>query len=152
MLRFNDLKSITALLIATACLFLSDCGGEKEKTPSQKVLQCGQCGMKCEGSQTLFVLKLTDGTEKPACSLNCVSLLRANLKAKVTSILTADFLSGKMVDAKRAHFLKGSDVTPKVSMPPFFLAFSSRGDAVAFQREHGGQILSFDEALKSLSE
>jgi copper chaperone NosL len=110
--------------------------------------ECAVCGMYIDlYEKTAHVLYFDDGSSKTVCSLSCAAKLINENKGRIEKILVADFLTGKLVDAKGASYLEGSDV-PGVMSYTSRIAFQSRTDAKAFQKKHGGSIISFDKALK----
>jgi nitrous oxide reductase accessory protein NosL len=87
---------------------------------------------------------------------------------KVASAHATDYATGKTIAAAQAFYVEGSDVhhcDPQRVMrnevgdlymmdwhrcEPGLVAFGSREAAAAFQTQHGGRILSFDEAKETV--
>jgi copper chaperone NosL len=110
--------------------------------------ECAVCGMYIDlYEKTAHVLYFDDGSSKTVCSLACAAKLINENKGRIRKVLAADFPTGKLVDAKGAFYLEGSDV-PGVMSYTSRIAFRSEVDAKVFQKKHGGSIISFDEALK----
>ncbi len=82
-----------------------------------------------------------------ACCPHCGILLAVDT-VQPTSILAKDFIYGRMVNAWTAYYLLNSSIT--LCCQPSYLCFSSRDDALNFQKGFGGQIATFDEARTQL--
>ena len=65
--------------------------------------------------------------------------------------MVADYLTKELIEADSAAYLEGSDI-PGVMSYVSRIAFKTKADALAFQKKHGGSIITFQEALKHQSE
>ena len=110
--------------------------------------RCSLCGMDMDESETAYYVKMEKPRTYPLCSLQCVSMLLLNAKEKVVSIRTLDYFTSRLMDAQTAHFLYESRIIPKRSMRPYILSFSSKDEAVEFQKKYGGRLLDFDGAME----
>lgn len=124
-----------------------------------------QSGMKCEvcnmnvmkGGKGNFVIELKDGSTKTTDSPDCGMLLRGNLSDNIKSAKVTDYNTKELIDADSAYYVKGADITTKKDklekglMPNSMVAFSTKEKAEAFQKEHGGEVLNYEAAVKSLS-
>jgi len=59
-----------------------------------------------------------------------------------------DAKTQKIINAKKAYYVIDSDVKGTMSRRSK-LAFASKRDAEAFIKEHGGKIITFQQALKA---
>ena len=66
-----------------------------------------------------------------------------------TSIQVVDWASRQRINASTATYVIGSDVVP--DMIPNIIAFRTKEDAEQFIGEHGGGLMSFTQALLSIS-
>ena len=114
---------------------------------AQASQRCSLCGMDVDESETAYYVKMEKGRMYPLCSLQCVYMLLLNAKEKAVSIRTEDYSTSRLMDAPTAHFLYESRLIPKGSMMPYLLAFSSRDQAIEFQKKYGGRLLDFDSAM-----
>lgn len=99
----------------------------------------------CNGpinERTLFVFQLQDGSQRKACCPHCGLMGIGQLD--VVAALSADFLYGRMVNARQAVFLVESSVN--LCCAPSVLCFTSREEALNFQKGFGGQLCALDEA------
>lgn len=62
-------------------------------------------------------------------------------------ILVGDYTTKRLIDAERAVWVIGGKKTGVMSIKGKW-AFENKEDALSFIRENGGQISSFDEAMK----
>ncbi len=113
---------------------------------------CRVCGMYIDQYQaTATRLTTQDGGTLASCGVACMIRLvndRGGPSA-FASILVRGWQSGKTVAAQDALYVIGSDLVP--DMLPSIIAFASRPAAEAFAAEHGGAVLTFTQALMSIS-
>ncbi len=108
---------------------------------------CRVCGMWIDQyMHTRHVLTAADGTQVSFCSFACAARYLNKEKVDAAGLQAADFLTTDLVSAKDAFYLVGSDAPPVMSYISI-IAFASREEAENFQKSHGGQIMTFDEAL-----
>jgi len=133
--------SMTLLIVLCSAFFLFSYAAEREG--------CVVCGMYLDLYEiTRYELRFKDGTSQSTCSLACAAGLIRDNRKKIKTIRVADFLTGKLIDADKALILEGSDI-PGVMSYTSRVAFPSREAALSMQKEHGGKIITFDEALEN---
>jgi len=113
---------------------------------------CHLCGMYIDQYQhTAVLLKDKNGGETSTCGV--VDMLRfvedSGGPDAFSSIQVVDWNSEQRIDASSATYVIGSDLIP--DMIPNIIAFSTKEDAEQFINEHGGALLSFTQALLSIS-
>ncbi|MDD2853495.1 MAG: nitrous oxide reductase accessory protein NosL [Desulfuromonadaceae bacterium] len=111
---------------------------------------CKHCGMdrKAFGYSRMLV-EYKDGTQVGTCSLQCiVAELENNKGGEVASIKVADRGTQQLLDAKKAIWVIGGKKRG-VMTPIAKWAFATREAAEKFVTEFGGNIATFDEALRS---
>ena len=110
--------------------------------------ECSLCGMYLDQyKSTVHVIVFKDGTREETCSLACAAKVYAKEKARIKTVLAADFLTGGIMDAEHAVYLEGSDI-PGVMSYTSRIAFRTKDDAKTFQKKHGGKIVTFQAALQ----
>jgi nitrous oxide reductase accessory protein NosL len=133
----------TASFILLFCFIFFQClaqAGERR--------ECTLCGMYLDQyKSTVHVIVFKDGTRQETCSLACAAKIYAKEKARIKTILAADFLTSAIIDAEHAVYLEGSDI-PGVMSYISRIAFRTRADAETFQKKHGGKIVTFNVALQ----
>jgi len=133
----------TASLFIAALLFI----GNSTHLRAAEREECAICGMYLDSyARTRLEISFVDGTTRLTCGLACASEVINLNRSRIKGVRVADFLTGKLFDADKAYFLEGSDV-PGVMTYTSRLAFSSKAQALTFQKEHGGRIITFDQAL-----
>jgi len=119
-----------------------------------KYPKCPYCGMdRREFHHRRHLIHYSDDLVDGTCSLHCAAVsLAINLDRVPKAIYAPDFAAQAepkpLVNVDQATYLIGSDikgVMTKVSK----VAFAERAAAEAAQKRHGGQLGSFDDALRA---
>jgi copper chaperone NosL len=114
---------------------------------------CVNCGMdrKAFGFSRML-LQYEDGSAQGVCSLHCaVVTLDANPGRKVKALLVADRDSRTLINAEQANWVIGGRRRGVMTQQPKW-AFQSKDKAEAFIKEHGGQLVTWAEALAAARE
>lgn len=133
--------SFILLVISLMLLALSASGATNHRK------ECAICGMwidQYEHTHHLVVLK--DGKTEYFCSFACASKYIRDNRDLIRTIRVADFITKSLIDSNDAYYVEGSNI-PGVMSSISLVAFATRDRAVAFQAEHGGEIITFNEAL-----
>jgi len=116
--------------------------------PAHAAERCDNCKMKvADDSGYQVQVKFKDGTSKLECSIFCASMEKERAPGKVESLVVRDFLTGETLDAIDAVWVAGSDAK-KMMSDESRIAFKDRAEAEKYISEHGGRVLTFDEAYK----
>jgi hypothetical protein len=118
--------------------------------------------------ETAFRLDTASG-EIHACCPACAIHYMLQEGPKVRDTWATDFVSGRMIPASSAYYDDGGDMQyctrdkPPVEREPdgvrmrvydrclpTLVAFSTREEADTYRRQHGGRVLSYDEAVANL--
>ena len=129
------------LSLGTVCL-----AAEKVEAPAD----CKHCGMnRTSFDQSRMVIIYADGSSAGTCSLNCVVTdMKESQGKKIKSFQVADYNTRELMDAKKATWVMGGKISG-VMTPVAKWAFATKQAAEAFIKENGGNLASFDEALKA---
>ncbi len=114
---------------------------------------CSYCGMdrKAYGFSRMLI-QYSDGTEVGVCSLHCAVVeLDSSPGRKTKAIFVADRDSRLLIDAEQAFWVMGGAKRGVMTSRPKW-AFSTRTAAEAFLRDHGGAIITWNEALTAARE
>jgi DeoR family transcriptional regulator, copper-sensing transcriptional repressor len=122
-------------------------GGAILIAPSSHADQCPVCHTDA-AARTQMVLHLTDERHQVTCCPHCGLLALATLGEQVVSAMVADFLFGRMVNARRARYLLAPEL--RLCCTPTVLAFERDQDARRFQAGFGGEILTMEAAVRAL--
>jgi nitrous oxide reductase accessory protein NosL len=108
---------------------------------------CPLCGMNLKMyHQTSNRLTFSDGTKVQTCSIFCAAQFYEKRPTEIDRWEVVDYEAKKWINAKKAHWLIGSDI-PGVMTAVSKIAFSSLEDTQKFLKSHGGTIGTFDDAL-----
>ena len=117
------------------------------KTDSSKSF-CNVCGMHLtKFYKTSHVSTFKNDNKEQYCSLHCQAKIHNHHEEKIKKIEVVDTISLKLIDAKSAYYVVGSSKKGTMSAISKY-AFLKKDEAQAFQKEFGGEIHSFDEALE----
>jgi nitrous oxide reductase accessory protein NosL len=94
-----------------------------------------------------MLIKYADGSSTGTCSIYCIATdMKAAKGKQVKSIQVADYISKKLIDARKAAWVIGGDKSG-VMTPIAKWAFADKKTAKGFVAEHGGKLANFDEVL-----
>ncbi|MBN1839327.1 MAG: nitrous oxide reductase accessory protein NosL [Campylobacterales bacterium] len=110
-------------------------------------LYCPICGMNLKQYyKTSHGAILSDGTAKQYCSIRCLAADWEAIESRLVKVVVTDVVSEKLIDAKEAFYVIGSKVPGTMSQVSK-LAFAKEADALAFIKEHGGELGRFENAF-----
>lgn len=110
---------------------------------------CSMCGMLIKHFyKTSHIATLNDGSKSQYCSMACMSHDMSHRHYKKSSVRVVDAHTEHYIVALDAFYVMDSDVKGTMSRRSK-IAFKSKKDAITFQREHGGQIVDFNTAVKA---
>jgi len=108
---------------------------------------CPLCGMNLKMyHQTSNRLTFSYKSDVQTCSIFCAAQIYEKKPTEIDRWEVVDYETKKWVDAKKGHWLIGSDI-PGVMTAVGKIAFLSLDDANKYQKKHGGTIGTFDDAL-----
>jgi len=114
---------------------------------------CKYCGMyRDKFAHSRMLISYDDGTSVGTCSIRCAAVdLANNIDKAPVSIQVGDFSSKRLLDAEEAAWVLGGKVPGVMTSRPKW-AFSGQGDAEAFIRENGGDLVDFERAMAAAYE
>ena len=113
---------------------------------------CQVCGMYIDQYQkTAGKLEYNDGKVVQSCGLACLLRLveDAGGPDAFKALVVKDYLSGNTVPAQDAVYVLSSKIVP--DMLPSIIAFQDKKEAQHFQDLYGGTIITFSQALLTIS-
>ena len=139
----------------------------RELTPRQPA-DCEICG-RMISKQTEFRIETAHGTIY-ACCPGCALHHIINNPGEARKELATDFKSGRLIPARSAYYDLGGDVQyctrhdPSIQRVPgqgvdmrvydrclpVLVAFASKDEAEAYRQQHGGRVVTFDQALQDV--
>jgi hypothetical protein len=137
------------------------------EAPKQPTV-CEICGRGIS-RQTDFRIETARGTIY-ACCPGCAMHHMINHPGEARKELATDFDSGRLLSAKSAYYDEGGDVQyctrrdPAIQRVPgqgvevrvydrclpVLVAFSTKDEAEAYRQQHGGRVVTFDQALQDV--
>lgn len=126
---------------------------EKEAVLVQKGKEkkyCARCGMDLVMFYKTSHAAEYNGKKFQYCSIHCLAE-HMDSGTTLEDIQVVDTASLKLIDAKKAYYVVGSKVRGTMSRVSKY-AFLNESDAKKFQAKNGGEIMSFNNALKKAQE
>ncbi|MEN6440957.1 MAG: nitrous oxide reductase accessory protein NosL [Syntrophobacter sp.] len=113
---------------------------------------CKACGMDREQfSSSRVLLEYPDGSQAGLCSIHCAAKEMAGAKKSPGVIRVADYNTRELIDAKTASWVLGGKIQGVMTTRAKW-AFGTRAAAEAFIERNGGELASFDTAMKAASD
>ncbi len=139
------------IFIMMCLLFTGVAAAATETIENPKV--CTQCGMdRAASARSRMLLVYDDGTKVGVCSLHCAAEeIKHNKGKQLKSLMVADYSSKELIDVKTASWVVGGRMNGGMNSPAKW-AFAKEEDARKFVKENGGEITTFDLALKAANE
>ncbi|MBN2825126.1 MAG: nitrous oxide reductase accessory protein NosL [Campylobacterales bacterium] len=109
-------------------------------------MYCPLCGMTLPMFYKTNHAATHKGHTKQYCSMHCLANDKAN-GVELSDIKVVDTATLAFIDATKAFYVVGSSKKGTMSMVSKY-AFGTKEGADAFAKEFGGEVKSFDEALK----
>jgi hypothetical protein len=133
------------------CLFLGNVVfGEGDTTD---IPECSYCGMdRGKFAHSRMLITYEDGTEVGTCSIHCIAIdLAINIDKTPGGIMVGDYGTKKLIDAEKAVWVIGGNKMGVMTKRAKW-AFEKKEDAQKFIKENGGEVATFDLAMKAAYE
>ncbi len=113
-------------------------------------LSCAYCGMDLHRfAHSHMVVEYEDGGSVDTCSIHCLALEFANAIDRVPQrILVGDYNTRELIEADTAVWIVGGDQPGVMTRNPKW-AFFDEVTAQKFVAAHGGEIVDFNQAMRS---
>ncbi len=122
-------------------VFLS--GGQSWADPEG----CSVCGMDLSKyAHVRYLVTGTDGRAQTTCGVQCGLTLQIRLGDQFKSATATDLITHREIEASKAFYVYKSSVI--TDMAPGFIAFSTKEKAEKFAKGFGGQVVSYQDALR----
>ena len=139
------LKKLFLILTLTTSLFSFD-----KNVPNGEIMgtsSCPVCNMKIKKFyKTSHAVTYKDNKKEHFWSMSCLSKTMKK-RSDIKKIYVVDANSNKLINAKTATYVIGSDV-PSTMGGKSKVAFLSKSSANKFQKKHGGKVVNFTRATK----
>ncbi len=162
-------KDAVITLIALAAIVVVSVVAYRHETRPREDL-CQVCQRHLHAGVT-YRLEMKDGTREQACCPRCGMHLQIQRPGAVTRAWATDLATGQELPAEKAVYVEGGDVeyctmhqAPVRRAPegvaareydrclPSLVAFRTEQEAAAYEKQHGGQVRTYDEAMQSVKE
>jgi len=146
-------KRALSVLVTALCMVGPAVVFAQPEEDIQKHSSCKYCGMDREKfAHSRMLLEYDDGTVTPSCSIHCVAIdLAVSIDKTPKSIHVADYGAKNLIDAEKAYWVIGG-AKPGVMTRTAKWAFEKKEDAEAFLKDNGGNMGTFDDAMKATYE
>jgi nitrous oxide reductase accessory protein NosL len=113
-------------------------------------ITCKKCGMDRNAyAHSRMLIVYADGTNVGVCSLHCAAaVLQDNNARQIATLKVADYATKVLLDAGTAVWVVGGKKMGVMTVLPKW-AFASAEGAHKFVEESGGDVSSFEQAMKS---
>lgn len=114
---------------------------------------CPYCGMDREKfGHSRMLIEYDDGSTAGLCSLHCAAIeLALHIDKTPKGIWVGDYKTRKLIDAEKVFWVIGGSKTGVMTRRAKW-AFERREEAGEFIKEYGGEIVSFEQAIKAAYE
>jgi len=113
---------------------------------------CSLCGMKLDHSRNRMLIEYDDGTKLDTCSMHCTAAeFAAHREKTLKRLQVSDYNTNRLIDAKKAYWVVGGNKSGLMTKRAKW-AFEKKEDAEQFIKANGGQISTFDEAMRTTFE
>ena len=153
MMKTNSNRVVVSCLAFFLILFfltsIGLCADEKKEGD----VSCKYCGMlKSKFGHSWMIIEYDDGTKSELCSIHGAAIdLALNIDKFPELISVGDYNTKVPIDAERAFWVIGGDKMGVMTARAKW-AFQTKDAADAFIKDHGGKLVTFDDAMKSAYE
>jgi hypothetical protein len=119
----------------------------------QKHPACKYCNMdRQQYAHSRFLVDYDDGSSFGACSIHCAAVdIALHIDKTPKSFQVGDYGTKKLINAETATWVIGGN-KPGVMTKRAKWAFEKKEDAEQYVKQNGGELTSFDEAMKATFE
>jgi len=141
------------LAAVTACLFTSVFSMAQVQDDLQAHPACKYCGMdRKQFAHSRMLIEYEAAAPAATCSIHCVAVdFALSIDKMPKTISVGDYSSKALIDAEKAYWVIGGSQMGVMSKRAKW-AFEKKDQAEKFVKENGGQLATFDEAMKAAYE
>lgn len=143
-------KGFLISLLMALFLFSGAAASAQSLDDIQRDPTCKHCGMdRQQFAHSRTVIEYEDGSTLGGCSIHCAAVdFALSIDKTVKSFKVGDYNSRKLIDADAATWVIGGNKTGVMTKRAKW-AFEKKEDAESFVKENGGNITTFDDAIKA---
>ncbi len=145
------MKKLFILMIIMFCFLITAVAFAQDDI--KKYPSCKYCGMDREKfGHSRMLMEYEGGTSLGTCSLHCMAIeLAIYIDKTPKAILVGDYNSKTLIDAEKASWVIGGSKMGVMTKRAKW-AFGAKEDAEKFIKENGGDLASFEQAIKAAYE
>ncbi|MFA7383824.1 MAG: nitrous oxide reductase accessory protein NosL [Desulfurivibrionaceae bacterium] len=142
------MKRLVTVILVWGIILLGSVGGAAEVV--EGVPSCKQCGMdRTTFAQSRVLLTYGDGSSVGLCSIHCAAVdIKQHTGSQLSSFKVADYETKALIDAREAIWVMGGRQKGVMTANPKW-AFAKDSDARKFVVDHGGLLVSYEQAMKA---
>jgi nitrous oxide reductase accessory protein NosL len=142
------MKKLSMLMIMILCVPIAAVAFAQDDM--KKFPACKYCGMDREKfAHSRMLVEYEDGTNLGTCSLHCLAVeLAIHIDKTPKAIFVGDFKEKTLVDVEKAFWVIGGSKMGVMTKRAKW-AFGKKEDAEKFKAENGGDLASFEQAIKA---
>jgi len=140
-------------MVTVLCLLSGASALAQTKEDAQKHPACNYCGMdRGKLAHSRVLIEYEDGSTVGTCSIHCAAIeLALYIDKTPKAILVGDYNSKTLIDAEKAFWIIGGSKMGVMTKRAKW-AFGKKEDAEKFKAENGGDLISFEQAVKTAYE
>ena len=141
------MKKLSMFMIMMFCVLITGLAFAQDDI--KKYPSCKYCGMDREKfAHSRMFVEYDDDSSEGTCSLHCMAVEFAlHIDKTPKSILVGDFYEKKLIDVEKASWIIGGNKMGVMTKRAKW-AFGKKEDAEKFKAENGGDLASFEQAIK----
>lgn len=141
------------VLIITGIFVLTGFGLSWAQEDVSNHPNCPYCGMdRAKFAHSRVLIEYDDGSTFGGCSLHCAAIdMAVHIDKAPDKILVGDYGNKNLIDAEKAIWVIGGDQMGVMTKRAKW-AFENLADANRFIRGHGGELSTFEQAIKATYE
>jgi copper chaperone NosL len=114
---------------------------------------CPYCGMdRHKFAHSRILINFEDGASTGTCSLHCAAIdLVLKIDKTPAKIMTGDYNTKQLIDAEKAFWVMGGDKMGVMTTRAKW-AFEKMSDANTYIQEHGGELVTYENAVQGTFE
>lgn len=143
-----QLRSIVIFtLLPAVCFVFAFPAGAEEKA------SCPYCGMdKAKFMHSWLEIEYDDGTKGGFCSLHCAAIdMALHIDKTPKTVMVGSYKTKEMIDAEKAFWVMGGEKMGVMTTRAKW-AFEKTEDADEFIKQHGGELTTYENAMKGTFE
>lgn len=153
-MRNAEKRAIRVVIwMISVCFLLVAAPAAKAQPDVDKHPSCPYCGMdRAKFAHSRMLINYQGGSSVGTCSLHC-AVIDQSLKIDLipAQVLVGDFGSKKLINAERAYWVMGGDKMGVMTSRAKW-AFENQKDAQKYINDHGGKLVTYEDAVKGAFE